>query len=149
MAYRPRKGDWKGWVGLLGLAAAYSVLKPFFDSASGHWGAIGAAVAVGVVGVWMLRSLAERARERARRTALFGKYGSQEVVDAILDGRYWQGQTAEMLIDSLGNPVGTDRKVLRTKVSETWKYHPRGRGRYGLRLILDNGVVVGWDHKDG
>jgi hypothetical protein len=149
MAYRARKGDWKGWAALLVLAGTYSALKPFFDAASGHWGAIGTAVAAGVIGLWMLKSFLARARDRARRAALLAKYGSEEIVEAIMGQRYWQGQTEAMLVDSLGAPAGTDRKVLKTKVSETWKYHPTGRGRYALRLILDNGVVVGWDHKGG
>lgn len=48
-------------------------------------------------------------------------------------------------MDSLGRPLDIDQKVLKTK--EVWKYNQTGKGRYALRITLENGEVVGWDQK--
>jgi hypothetical protein len=47
----------------------------------------------------------------------------------------------------LGNPLDVDQKVLKTKKKEVWKYQPKGANRYALRVILENGLVVGWEQK--
>lgn len=65
----------------------------------------------------------------------------------IYNHRYWQGQTAEQLVDSLWKPRGVDKKLLKTMKREVWKYDPRGVNRYGLSISLDNDIVSGWDHK--
>lgn len=59
----------------------------------------------------------------------------------------WQGETAQMLTDSLGNPPNVDRKLMATRKREVWKYNPIGRGRYALRVTLDNDVVIQIDQK--
>jgi len=84
---------------------------------------------------------------RARKNALLKKYNDAILVDKILGGYFWVGQSSEQLIDSLGKPIDVDRKVLKTKCKEVWKYNPRGLNRYGLRITLDDGFVVGWDNK--
>lgn len=50
-------------------------------------------------------------------------------------------------MDSLGQPADVDRKVMKTKIREVWKYFKTGKRRYALRITLENGVVVGWDKK--
>jgi hypothetical protein len=75
------------------------------------------------------------------------KYGNEEIVQLILQHRFWQGQTSEQLIDSLGKPVTVDTKIFKTKTRETWKYNRRGANRYGLRITLDEGIVVAWEQK--
>jgi hypothetical protein len=52
-----------------------------------------------------------------------------------------------MLTDSLGNPPNVDRKLMATRKREVWKYNPIGRGRYALRVTLDNDVVIQIDQK--
>ena len=37
--------------------------------------------------------------------------------------------------------------MLKTKVKEVWKYKPTGKNRYGLKITLDDGVVVGWEER--
>ncbi len=83
----------------------------------------------------------------ARRMQLTMKYKDEELVENLLQERFWRGQTAEQLRDSLGEPLDIDQKVLKTKVKEVWKYEQTGKNRYGLKIKLDNGVVVGWDQK--
>lgn len=82
-----------------------------------------------------------------RREVLLAKYGSAEIVERIMKKMFWQGQTREQLLDSLGSPLSVDQSVLKTKVKETWKYNSIGKNRYALRVILENNIVVGWDQK--
>ena len=75
------------------------------------------------------------------------KYGDAELVDRLMRKMFWQGQSEGQLIDSLGRPLDIDQKVLKTKTKEVWKYNRTGKGRYALRITLENGEVVGWDQK--
>jgi hypothetical protein len=75
------------------------------------------------------------------------KYKDVEIVNKLMDGYFWENQTAEQLIDSIGKPADIDVKVLKTKKKEVWKYNHKGGNRYGLRITLDNDTVVGWEQK--
>jgi hypothetical protein len=86
-------------------------------------------------------------QEKARRERLMKKYRDAELVDRLMKKMIWQGQSEEQVIDSLGKPLDIDQKVLKTKTKEVWKYHKTGKGRYSLRVTLENGEVVGWDKK--
>lgn len=94
--------------------------------------------------MWVLIS---RYQEKKRREALLVKYGDIEIVEMIMKRMFWQGQTPEQLEDSLGEPVDVDRKVMKTKTKEVWKYNQTGKGRYALRITIENDEVVGWDKK--
>ena len=85
--------------------------------------------------------------KKKRRVELLAKYGDAEIVDRIINKMFWQGQTPAQLVDSIGNPVDVDRKVLKTKTKEVWKYNETGKGRYALRITVEDGEVVGWDNK--
>ena len=99
-------------------------------------------IIVGVlIGIWWLIYNTLQTR---RRKELMEKYGDEEIVDMIMTKMMWQGQTEGQLLDSLGAPSAVDQNVLKTKTKETWKYHPTGRNRYNLRVIVENGTVVGW-----
>jgi len=84
-----------------------------------------------------------RSRKR-RRQFLLDKYDNEEVVDAIMAQKVWQGMTAEMLFDSWGQPAGMDERVFKSKVSRTYKYNPTGRNQFKDRVKTENGIVVGW-----
>ncbi|NWB49229.1 DUF2845 domain-containing protein [Pseudomonas gingeri] len=105
-----------------------------------EWIIIGVAV---ICGWWLWANHLEK----KRREQLLQKYGDPEVVDRIMRRMFWQGQTPEQLIDSLGSPVDIDKKVLKTKSKEVWKYDQTGKGRFALRITLENGEVIGWDKK--
>jgi hypothetical protein len=102
--------------------------------------AIGALVLI----AWVLYSIHAA---KVRRQQLMQKYGDAKIVDKIMKRMFWQGQTSEQLLDSLGQPLDTDQRVLKTKIKETWKYNNTGKNRFGLRITLENNVVVGWDQK--
>ncbi len=82
-----------------------------------------------------------------RRERLMEKYKNKEIVDRIMSKTVWQGQNEEQLIDTLGKPLDIDQKVLKTKTKEIWKYNQTAKNRYGLKVTLENGLVVGWDQK--
>ena len=86
-------------------------------------------------------------KNRLRRSKLLTKYKDEILVNKLMQRKLWQGQTAEQVIDAIGEPKDIDEKVLKTKIKQTWKYFPSGRRRYGLRVTLDDGIVVGWDKR--
>jgi hypothetical protein len=85
---------------------------------------------------------------RQRRRHLIERYGDPEIARRIMKGILWQGETQEQLLESLGRPEDTDEKVLKTKTKQVWKYRPTAKNRFGLKVTLDDGVVVGWEQKD-
>jgi hypothetical protein len=85
---------------------------------------------------------------RQRRKHLVEKYGSREIARLMMRGVIWQGETREQLLESLGKPEDIDEKVLKTKTKEIWKYRRTARNRYGLKVTLDDGVVVAWEKND-
>lgn len=85
---------------------------------------------------------------KRRRESLLAKYQDDLIVDRIMAKKIWEGQTDEQLRDSLGLPVDIDQRVMKSKVRETWKYHQQGKNRFGLRITLENDLVVGWDQKN-
>lgn len=121
-----------------GIVAAFQALNEALGQMGWLFVIVGIIVLIGV-SIW-----ANERSKQQRRQALLEKYGDSEIVEAIMSRSYWVGQTTEQLRDSLGTPVDIDEQVLKTKVKHTWKYNRRGRNRYGLRVILDNGIVVGW-----
>lgn len=95
------------------------------------------------------RSRAELRRQRGlRRTELLEKYGGdQKLVERIVVGAYWDGQTAAQLMDELGDPADIDASYVKGKRQETWKYHPVGGNRYALWITLEVDQVIRWEQR--
>lgn len=47
----------------------------------------------------------------------------------------------------MGDPVSIEEKVLKTKVKQVFKYRHVGRERYRDKVMLEDGIVIGWDQK--
>ncbi len=107
------------------------------------WPVIIASVFVGFFLVVFLKI----SKTKKRREYLMSKYNDVELVNSLMQQCFWQGQTAEQLIDSLGEPVKIDQKLLKTKKKEVWKYNHQGGNRYALRITLENDEIIGWDQK--
>ena len=109
------------------------------------------AIAIALIVFKIVRkAMLKRRRERefaARRAGLTAKYGDAAIVDRIMSRTIWQGQSEEQLIDSLGSPVDVDKKLYKKKTSQTWKYQQLSPKRFGLKVMLEDGCVVGWDQK--
>jgi hypothetical protein len=90
----------------------------------------------------------KHAQRQKRILYLLDKYGDEQIVNHILQQHFWQGQTAEQLRDSVGNPITVDNKAMATRKREIWKYNSIGKRRYALRITLDDDVVIGWDQKN-
>jgi hypothetical protein len=100
--------------------------------------------------VWLILSLLAFAFLTyllAKRAKLVMKCKDEELIERLMEEKFWVGQTREQLINSLGKPLDVNQKVLKTKVKEVWKYEQTGKNRYGLKITLDDGVVVGWNQK--
>ncbi len=76
---------------------------------------------------------------------ILDKYGYEKKAVEIATHSYWMGQTAEELRDSRGRPDDIDKKVLKTKKKEIWKYDEYAKGRYKFKFTLENDVVVGYE----
>lgn len=95
--------------------------------------------------------VAEKDKEALRavwRSLLLDKYRDETVVEKIMAGEIWQGQTEEQVFEALGRPVDIDEKVLKARVRQTMKYGEDGKKRFKLRVIVENGVVVGWEKRE-
>jgi len=84
------------------------------------------------------------AAKQARWDDLCRRFGP-EVAARIYRGDIWQGQTEEMLFESMGRPVDFDEKVMKTKTRRVYKWGRMGANRFATRVTVENGVVVGWD----
>lgn len=96
------------------------------------------------------RQLAEedrRAKVEARKESIYQKYGHTENAERIINKIIWLGETSEQLSDSFGKPLDIDEQVFKTKKKEVWKYYQKSTNRYGLKITIENGVVIGWDEK--
>jgi hypothetical protein len=112
------------------------------------WKWIAGIVALIGVGIALAVYLSNK-REKERRKEMLTKYlGDIETVDRIMSQQVWEGQTSEQLFDSLGPAVEIDEKILKTKSKEIWKYNQTGKGRFALRVTLENNEVVGWEKKN-
>ena len=111
-------------------------------------GSVGGAVSLAVLVLIVGGLVAVRHHHQQRRLEqLRAKYGSEAIVQRILQRQYWQDQTEDQLRDALGPPVEIDDKRLKTLRREVWKYQKTGVNRFRLRITLENGVVVGWESK--
>ena len=141
MAKRMAKAETQGIAALIVIGLpVYGVMK--LEESVG-WGFILAIVAL-VIGLIIFFQAFQK---KQRRDSLMAKYQDENLVKALMSRSFWQGQTAEQLVDSLGRPHSVDQKALKTKKKEVWKYNHEGGNRYGLRITLDNDQVVGWDQK--
>lgn len=134
-----------GWLLLIGLVVGLPVY--LFDKVNQSMG--WQLPVMVIAALFMLIVLRGIAKKRARLRYLREKYQDEEIVQKILSRIIWVGQTAEQLTDSLGHPVATDRKLLKTKTRDVWKYRHQGANRYGLRITVENGQVSGWESKAG
>jgi len=100
-----------------------------------------------ILAIWSLCVLNSFQIEKARRERIYQKYGRNEISEKIIKKIVWVGETKEQLRDSLGMPCDIDENVLKTKVKEIWKYYRKSANRYGFKVKVENGAVVGWDEK--
>ena len=82
-----------------------------------------------------------------RRQRLMSKYGDREVVRRIMKKTIWEGMTTDQLHDCLGKPLDVDERLTKRAHTRVLKYRRTGRGRYGTRVTVREGRVIGWDVK--
>ena len=142
VARRKNKIETAVWGLLILIAAVGWVISKLLDT-------VGIVMPLLVILLAFAAIISHKAIRRKRRIQfLLDKYGNEEIVQRIMNQHFWQGQTAAQLLDSIGNPMGIDRKAMATRKREVWKYNSIGKNRYGLRITLDDDVVIGWDQKN-
>ncbi len=90
---------------------------------------------------------AHEAAEKAQRWQWLVATFGQDAAIKIHTKQLWVGATDVMVLEMLGAPEDTDDVVLKTKSKEIWKYFQKGENRFGLRVTLEDGAVVGWTDK--
>lgn len=100
-----------------------------------------------IVVIAMIAAIVKGAKENERKKKIYAKYGNSELANRLVEKVIWTGMTIQQLRDSWGDPLVIDEKVLKTKKKEVWKYVRKGENRYGLRVTIENNVVIGWDEK--
>lgn len=83
-------------------------------------------------------------RGYSRWNELVTRFG-EDAARRIQRKEVWQGETAEMLLASFGKPLDVKEHVLKKSTKHTYCYQRIARNRYGLRVHLEDGTVVGWD----
>jgi len=110
-----------GWGCLITIALIIGGITTFFETFGFIVPSIIAAV---IIALWIWGSTEAK---KARKKALLEKYGNLGIVEKIISKIIWQNETAEQVLDSLGEPPARDTKILKTKQKEIWKYNPIGR----------------------
>ena len=82
-----------------------------------------------------------------RRSSLMKRFGDGAMVDTIMEGRIAKGMSSDMVIAAWGEPADMDETVLKTKSKHEMKYDQTGKNRFGKRVYLEDGTVVGWEIK--
>jgi len=109
-----------------------------------EWVVAGLALVMAAAVLWFVaRSMARR----SRYARLLAKYGDEKLVVAIVTGTIWQGMTSEQLREAWGDPIAIEEKVLKTKTKQVFKYQQVSRTRFRDKVMLEDGIVIGWDQK--
>jgi hypothetical protein len=82
-----------------------------------------------------------------RADNLKAKYSDPLIHERLINREIWLGETRQMLIDSIGQPLDIDTKVTKTKNIEILKYNQVRANSFGTKITIENGVVIGWDVK--
>ena len=93
------------------------------------------------------KQVAIKERIKVRKERIYEKYGCTEIADRIINKTIWVGESTDQLLDSLDKPIDIDENVLKTKRKEIWKYYQKSTNRFGLKIMIENGLIVGWDEK--
>jgi hypothetical protein len=102
---------------------------------------VGGFIAKVVVG-WRRDSLWKR-----RGNLLLVKYRDPDIVEKIMARMIWKHMTRDQLLDSWGRPSQEEERQDKGGVKEILRYGARPGRPLGQRVILENGLVIGWDTK--
>jgi hypothetical protein len=123
-----------------GLIIIFMIIMSAISSAT-EWAKTHQYLVIGIVGLiisyFILKIIWSRRNYKRWVTYLKEKYGNDmDVVNAILGEKFWQGQSSEQLLDSLGKPDAIDRQVLKTKIKEVWKYQETRKNRCWVKTVI-------------
>jgi len=130
------------------MAVAILIAAWINDSANNGlaWAFLCAVAGIVIAIIWV-KKWSEHRQYEDRRQHLMSLYNDEEIVDNIIEKTIWNGETEDQVRQSLGDPESVDQSVLKGKKSEVWKYYQYAKGRFHLRVTLENDLVVGWEKK--
>ncbi len=99
------------------------------------------------IGIILAAFLVRAGLRWIRHRIWMGRYNDAPLVTAMMAGQIAQGMTLEMVLDVWGDPADMDETVMKTKTKRELKYDQTGKNRFGTRVYLENGLVVGWETK--
>lgn len=94
------------------------------------------------------RQTDEMRQQRLEREQNLSERFGETIAARILSGELWVGQSSEQLREALGVPEDIDERVVARKRRETWKYDQVGQNRFNTKIMVEDGVVTGWDRKN-
>lgn len=101
----------------------------------------------GFIALVALLVISRMARRALRLTLLRRQFDNEDFVQTIMAGRIAQGMSRDMVEASWGRPADFDERVMKTKTKQEMKYDQTGKNRFGTRVYLEDGLVVGWETK--
>lgn len=102
-----------------------------------------AAIILGVIVFFVAYAIREQFSEAKKSRDIKIKYidSDPKVRERIQKKMVWIGMTEAQLIDSWGQPNRKSKRLLKTKIKDTYYY---GSIKYSSKVYLENGRVVGW-----
>src|SRR3954447_22162398 len=109
MARRTSKFDNAIFAALIVIGIPVFAASKFFEAT----GVAPGLLVIGLlIGGYFWYSAAKRQRRKAQLTE---KYQSEDIAERIMRRTIWEGESAEQLLDSVGQPSAIDDHVLKTK----------------------------------
>ncbi len=89
-------------------------------------------------------------KKKALRIASPKVNQDEDIVEDFWNGTHLARTKRRTAQRYLGDPVAVDRAVYKTKAKETFgsTYQQSGDNRFGLRVTVEDGCVIGWNKKD-
>lgn len=101
-----------------------------------------------IAGMKRAEGAAQREAERQARREALSKRFDEHTAMMIMIGDPWEGATREMICEACGYPDEVEERVMKSKTRHVLKYRAESGRKIRLRVVLEDGIVVGWESKD-
>jgi hypothetical protein len=91
---------------------------------------------------------AEEDARQARLTRLVSRFG-EEAAERIIAQKLWVGAPVDAVNEMFGAPADVAETVKGTHTKLVMKFFPQARGRFDLKVTVDDGQVSGWEKGSG
>ena len=91
---------------------------------------------------------ADEDKRQARLARLVSQFG-EDGAERIITRKLWVGAPADAVYEMFGAPAAIAEAVKGTHTKVVMKYFPQARGRFDLKVTVDDGRVSGWEKGSG